>query len=292
MPLQTYKASFSISRARNAKANVKRGMRSTRNEVAHSNDAAYAFAMTKLSVNVNKIAVLRNSRGGTEPDVVTAAKTCLAAGAAGITVHPRPDQRHIRPADVRALAALCGGDIELNIEGNGFAPPRDGYPGLDALVAECAPAQCTLVPDGDAQITSDHGFDLAVDSARLKPLIAQLKAGGCRVSLFVDAGCRALNHAIDCGADRIEIYTGPFAHAFARGDYAQALEACVETAESARALGLGVNAGHDLNQQNLGTFVAAIPFLDEVSIGHALISDALYAGLEPTVRVYLNILSR
>ena len=190
--------------------------------------------MTVLSVNVNKIAVLRNSRGGSEPDVVTAAKTCIAAGAHGITVHPRPDQRHIRPADARALAPLCVGGVEFNIEGNAFAPPRGDYPGLLALVRETRPAQCTLVPDSDAQITSDHGFDLRADASRLKPLVADLKAAGARVSLFVDAGWPDVEIAADIGADRIEIYTGPYAHAFAAGDHARELSACVETAQRAQ----------------------------------------------------------
>ncbi|HZP65013.1 MAG TPA: pyridoxine 5'-phosphate synthase, partial [Rudaea sp.] len=159
--------------------------------------------MTKLSVNVNKIAVLRNSRGGGEPDVYKAALTCIAAGAHGITVHPRPDQRHIRPGDVRTLAALCAErGVEFNIEGNVFAPARGDYPGLLALVAETRPTQCTLVPDGDAQITSDHGFDLAADAERLAPMIARLKAHGCRVSLFVDAGAPGLARAAAIGADR------------------------------------------------------------------------------------------
>ena len=248
--------------------------------------------MTVLSVNVNKIAVLRNSRGGAEPDVVTAAKTCIAAGASGITVHPRPDQRHIRPEDVRALAPLCVGGIEFNIEGNGFAPPRGAYPGLLALVRETRPAQCTLVPDADGQITSDHGFDLRADASRLKPRIADLKAAGARVSLFVDAGCNDVEIAADVGADRIEIYTGPYAHAHAGGDYARELDACVETAQRATRVGLGVNAGHDLNQANLGVFCKAIPSLAEVSIGHALIGEALYAGLTATVRAYLKILAQ
>ncbi len=246
--------------------------------------------MTLLSVNVNKIAVLRNSRGGAEPDVVAAAKTCIACGAHGITVHPRPDQRHIRPADVCALAPLCIGGVEFNIEGNGFASARGDYPGLLALVRETRPAQCTLVPDSDAQITSDHGFDLRADANRLKSLIADLKAVGTRVSLFVDAGCADVERAAKVGADRIEIYTGPYAHAFAKGDCARELADCVDTAQRAKNAGLGVNAGHDLNQANLGTFCKAIPFLAEVSIGHALISEALYAGLEPTVRAYLKIL--
>lgn len=246
--------------------------------------------MTALSVNVNKVAVLRNSRGGDLPDVSQAARTCIAAGCQGITVHPRPDRRHIRPDDVRVLAALCTGGVEFNIEGNGFAPPREGYPGLLALVRETRPAQCTLVPDGDAQITSDHGFDLSADAVRLRPLIAQLKSCGARVSLFMDAGSPDVARAADVGADRVELYTGPFAAAFARGDCMRELDACVATAEAARAAGLGVNAGHDLDQANLPALKAAIPYLAEVSIGHALISEALYAGLAPTVRAYLEIL--
>jgi pyridoxine 5-phosphate synthase len=247
-------------------------------------------AMTLLSVNVNKIAVLRNSRGGAEPDVCAAAQVCISSGAGGITVHPRPDRRHIRPEDVRALAALCAGRVEFNIEGNGFAPPREGYPGLLALVAETRPNQCTLVPDTDGQITSDHGFDLAADAARLKPLIRQLQALGARVSLFMDTDAQAIARAAELGADRVELYTGPYAEAFARGDAARALAACAGAAERARAAGLGVNAGHDLSQANLGALKAAIPYLAEVSIGHALIGEALYAGLSPTVRAYQKIL--
>jgi len=248
--------------------------------------------MTALSVNINKVAVLRNSRGGVEPDVIKAARTCISAGAAGITVHPRPDQRHIRPDDVRALSTLCVDGTEFNIEGNVFAPPRDGYPGLLALVDEALPAQCTLVPDTDGQLTSDHGFDLRADFKRLRPLVAKIKSVGCRVSLFVDADCHDLELAADIGADRVEIYTGPYAHAYARGDYAQELAACLDTAERAQGVGLGVNAGHDLNQANLGAFKSAIPFLAEVSIGHALVGEALYAGLTATVQAYLKILGR
>ncbi|RZA28902.1 MAG: pyridoxine 5'-phosphate synthase [Lysobacteraceae bacterium] len=247
--------------------------------------------MTALSVNVNKIAVIRNSRGGSEPDVVRAARTCLQAGADGITVHPRPDQRHIRSDDVLALAALTRHlQVELNIEGNPFAPPRPGYPGLLELCRQARPAQATLVPDGDGQVTSDHGFDFARDGERLRPLVAALKGLGCRVSLFVDAAVSGLDRAREIGADRIEIYTGPFAEAHARGDAARALADCVATATQARALGLGVNAGHDLNQANLGDFHQAVPGLLEVSIGHALIGEALYAGLESTVHEYLRIL--
>jgi len=246
--------------------------------------------MTLLSVNVNKIAVLRNSRGGDQPDVCTAAQACIAAGAHGITVHPRPDQRHIRPADVTAITAMLEGRVEFNIEGNAFAPPRGDYPGLLALARAAQPQQCTLVPDSDAQLTSDHGFDLRADAPRLAPLIAALKSYGCRVSLFVDADAGDLERAAQIGADRVEIYTGPYASAHARGDFARELEACARCAERARSAGLGVNAGHDLSQSNLATLKRAIPFLAEVSIGHALISEALYAGLGATVKAYLRLL--
>lgn len=248
--------------------------------------------MTALSVNVNKIAVLRNSRGGGEPDVVRAARTCLQSGAHGITVHPRPDQRHIRTDDVLALAALTlEHEVEFNLEGNPFAPPREGYPGFLALCERVRPAQATLVPDGDGQLTSDHGFDFARDAERLRPLIAELKSLGCRVSLFVDAGGAGLPLAKEIGADRIEIYTGPFAHAQASGDARAVLAACIDTAREAQALGLGVNAGHDLSQANLPEFLEAMPQVLEVSIGHALISEALYVGLQRTVHNYLQILS-
>ena len=248
--------------------------------------------MTVLSVNVNKVAVLRNSRGGRAPDVVRAARTCLDAGAHGITVHPRPDARHIRADDVLALAALCRErGVEFNIEGNPFAPPREGYPGFHALVAQARPAQATLVPDGDGQLTSDHGFDFAADAARLRPHVAALKELGCRVSLFVDAGNPDVAEAAAVGADRVELYTGPFAEAFARGE-ADAAGACAATAREARAAGLGVNAGHDLSQANLGAFLAAVPGVLEVSIGHALVDEALYAGLDATVRAYLRILAK
>ena len=182
--------------------------------------------MTRLSVNVNKIAVLRNSRGGREPDVVRAARTCLDAGAFGITVHPRPDARHITTDDVYALATLARErGVELNLEGNPFAPPRAGYPGFLALCEAVRPAQATLVPDSDAQITSDHGFDFGQDTGALRELIAALKCCGCRVSLFVDADAEAaarspatgVEQAAALGADRVELYTGPYAAAFAAG---------------------------------------------------------------------------
>ncbi len=249
--------------------------------------------MTVLSVNLNKIAVLRNSRGGRIPDILHAADVCIGAGCAGITVHPRPDARHVRHEDVLALAERLSTrhpGIELNIEGNPFAPARTGYPGLLALVDEVRPAQCTLVPDNDAQITSDHGFDLASDAARLRPLVAELKTLGCRVSLFVDAGTRDLAPAAGIGADRVEIYTGPYAEASSSGERAVALAACRTTALAARAIGLAVNAGHDLDLDNLPSLVAAVPWLAEVSIGHALINDALYTGLDAAVRAYLRAL--
>jgi pyridoxine 5-phosphate synthase len=248
--------------------------------------------LTVLSVNVIKIAVLRNSRGGSAPDVLRAAHACLDAGAHGITVHPRPDARHITARDVLALAALCRErGVEFNLEGNPFAPPRAGYPGFHALCAQARPAQATLVPDADAQLTSDHGFDFARDGERLRPHVAALKALDCRVSLFVDAGDPAVAQAAEVGADRVELYTGPFAAAFAAGDPADALAACADSAIRAHAAGLGVNAGHDLNQQNLPAFLAAVPGALEVSIGHALVDDALYAGLDATVRAYLALLA-
>jgi pyridoxine 5-phosphate synthase len=246
---------------------------------------------TVLSVNLNKIAVLRNSRGGNDPDIIRAAEAVVAAGAGGITVHPRPDARHVRAGDVHALAGVASGRVEYNLEGNPFAPPRPGYPGFLALCASARPTQATLVPDGDGQLTSDHGFDLARDGERLQPLIADLKSLGCRVSLFVDAGAPGLERARDIGADRIEIYTGPFAAAHASGSPGEALAACARTARQALSLGLGVNAGHDLNQANLGEFLRGVPGVSEVSIGHALIGEALYAGLTATVRAYLSIIS-
>ncbi len=245
---------------------------------------------TVLSVNLNKIAVLRNARGGSRPDLRTAAETVIAAGCGGITVHPRPDQRHIRPDDVRLLAQLCRGRVEFNIEGNPFAPPRDGYPGLLALVAQTRPDQVTLVPDGDGQLTSDHGFDLDRDGARLEPLVRDLAAQGCRVSLFMDCDAPSLETAVAVGAQRIELYTGPFAHTHATGNPAATLAACARTARRAHAAGLGVNAGHDLDQSNLGDLLRAAPEIAEVSIGHALIDEALYAGLRATVQAYLRVI--
>jgi pyridoxine 5-phosphate synthase len=246
--------------------------------------------MTLLSVNVNKIAVLRNSRGSAQPDVCAAAAACIGAGAHGITVHPRPDLRHIRPDDVHALARLFDRGTEFNIEGNAFAPARGAYPGLLALAEATRPAQVTLVPDGDAQLTSDHGFDLAADGTRLRPLIAALRECGCRVSLFMDADADDIARAAELGADRVEIYTGPYAQAHASGEFSREIDCCAQAAERARSAGLGINAGHDLSQRNLSALKSAIPFLAEVSIGHALIAEALYAGLDATVKAYLRLL--
>jgi len=248
--------------------------------------------MTTLSVNLNKIAVLRNARGGDDPDLTTAAEACIAAGCGGITVHPRPDRRHVTPNDVALLADLTRGRVELNLEGNPFAPPRPGYPGFVELVRRAKPAQATLVPDADGQLTSDHGFDLTRDLGKLAPLVSELGAVGCRVSLFIDAGMgEGFEAAHAMGVSRVELYTGPYAHAFANGDFAVELQCCADTAQRALDAGLDVNAGHDLNQKNLDAFKRAIPRLAEVSIGHALISEALYDGLDRTVRSYLAILA-
>ncbi len=253
--------------------------------------------MTALSVNLNKIAVLRNSRGGSGPDPRVAAQACISAGCDGITVHPRPDGRHIRHDDVISLRSVCRGEgggrpVEFNIEGNPFAPPRPGYLGLLALAKETRPEQVTLVPDGDGQLTSDHGFDPAHDAERLSPLVAQLKEYGCRVSVFMNAGATELDRLAGIGVDRVELYTGPFAHGHEAGAGRPAAAACAATSQAAQAAGLGVNAGHDLSQANLGEFLACVPHVLEVSIGHALISEAIYEGLSATVERYLSIIRR
>lgn len=251
-----------------------------------------ARGSTLLSVNLNKIAVLRNSRGGARPDLRKAAETAIGAGCGGITVHPRPDLRHIRPDDVRQLAGVCREHgVEFNIEGNPFAPARGAYPGLLALVEQTRPQQVTLVPDGDGQLTSDHGFDLRREAGRLEPLVRAFVALGCRVSLFMDTDAPALEKAAEIGAARIELYTGPYAHAHAGGDCAAELSACARSAQRASAVGLAVNAGHDLDQRNLGDLLRAAPQIFEVSIGHALIDEALYAGLDATVRTYLRVIA-
>ena len=246
--------------------------------------------MIKLSVNVNKIATLRNSRGGSIPSVVAAVETCLAAGAPGITVHPRADERHIRPADVFAIADVLaargprGERPEFNIEGD----PREPF--LE-MVLRVRPDQCTLVPVRPGEITSQAGWPPDERSAFLGDVIERLKRAGVRVSVFVDPDIDAVRWAASRGADRIELYTEPYATAFARGD-AEARTSFAKYAEAATVahdLGLGVNAGHDLDLQNLVLF-RTLPYLDEVSIGHALISRALWIGLENVVREYLDVL--
>lgn len=252
---------------------------------------------TRLSVNLNKVALLRNSRETTIPSVVAAAKTAIAAGARGITVHPRPDMRHIRPSDVDDLAALLAEtryqDIEFNIEGNPFAGEEDnGYPGFMALVEKVTPHQCTLVPDDPNQLTSDHGWHLAGESNRLKPIVAELQQQGSRVSLFIDPAPEEIERAADLGVDRIELYTGPYADALGTDRFEEVLETFVATGDFADSLGLGINAGHDLNLDNLATFCRRVPRVAEVSIGHAIIADALWMGLETAVREYRRILDQ
>ena len=258
--------------------------------------------MTALSVNVNKIAWLRNAREGSRPSVVDAARTIVAAGAQGITVHPRPDQRHIRPDDVHALARMLASDcphIEYNIEGNPAAGPRDnGYPGFDRLIDSARPHQATLVPDGDAQLTSDHGWDLSDpgEAERVAEIIARYQGWGVRVSLFMDPVEAQIARAKECGADRIELYTGPYAdlverHGLEHPDAHSSRQSYLDATRFATSLGLGVNAGHDLNLDNLAAFIA-IGDIDEVSIGHALIADALEYGLSESVRKYLDAIAQ
>ncbi len=253
--------------------------------------------MTLLSVNVNKVAVLRNSRCGHLPDVEHAAKTALRAGCDGITVHPRPDLRHIHPTDCISVRALLDSaeflGREFNIEGNPFARTNAQYPGLLSIIEQTRPEQVTLVPDGDAQVTSDHGWRVIENAVRLAPMIARIRALGARVSLFVDDDIDEadLRVARDLGAERIEIYTGPYAHAYDAGNAQNALARCTRTSSVACALGLGVNAGHDLSQSNLAALLLAAPGICEVSIGHALFNDALYVGLDSAVRAYQKIVS-
>jgi pyridoxine 5-phosphate synthase len=245
--------------------------------------------VVRLSVNVNKVATLRNSRGGSYPHVLDAVRVCLAAGAGGITVHPRADARHITAADVRQVAALLKRDappeVEYNIEGD----PR---PDWLALVHEVKPAQATLVPVQPGEVTSQAGWLRDGSSAALSPVIAELKAAGIRVSLFVDAEPEAVRWAAGLGADHVELYTGPFAAAFARSAEAgeTVLVAHRQCAELASQLGIGVNAGHDLELNNLRLY-ATLPHLAEVSIGHHLMGRALFVGLEQVVREYLAVLS-
>lgn len=245
--------------------------------------------MTKLSVNLNKVALLRNQRNIGIPSLARAARICLQAGAHGITVHPRPDQRHIRPADVEELAGMLEG-AEFNIEGNPFSGPEGSYPGFMALARRIRPTQCTLVPDAPGQVTSDHGWDLALHGRRLMPVVRELKALGIRMSVFMDPVCEQIRRAAEVvGADRVELYTEPYARAFDQGQADTVLAQYARAAGAAQEAGLGVNAGHDLNLKNVGKFIA-IPGILEVSIGHALIAEALEMGLGATVQAYLKIL--
>jgi len=242
---------------------------------------------TALSVNLNKVALVRNTRHLGIPSVVRAATLCLQAGAQGITVHPRPDARHIRPDDVRTLHQLIKSwpGIEFNIEGNPFH-------NLMGFVRELRPHQCTFVPDSEGQFTSDHGWNLAADGERVKPLIAEAKALGVRVSLFMDADPAAMPLARAVGADRVELYTEPYAAAWGKKTQAEVLQRFTAAAKAAQAEGLGVNAGHDLNLDNLTDFLRAVPRVQEVSIGHALISDALEFGYATAIRKYLAEIGR
>lgn len=236
--------------------------------------------MTRLSVNINKVALIRNSRGGNLPDLIQVAKDCEAFGAQGITVHPRPDERHVRYADIPLLKEVV--TTEFNIEGN--PEPR-----FMELVLKNRPHQATLVPDAPDQLTSDSGWDTIKNAAFLKDVIARLKDAGIRVSLFLDPVEKMVEGAKAVGADRVEFYTGPYAHDY-HTDREAAVTPHVHAAKLANELGLGINAGHDLNLDNLRFYKENVPGLLEVSIGHALISDALYYGLRNTVQMYLGLL--
>ena len=245
--------------------------------------------MVKLSVNINKVATVRNSRGGAHPSVVEAARVCVDAGAPGITVHPRADERHIRPADVRELSAYVHalhGRVELNIEGD----PR---PDLVALVHEVVPTQCTLVPVRPGEVTSEAGWSADTPRDELARIVGDMRAAGIRVSVFVNPDVEPIRWAADVGANRVELYTEPFAREFERGpDAARASFDCYSRAAGyAHSLGVGVNAGHDLDLHNLVLF-RDLPHLDEVSIGHALVSHALFVGLARSVTEYLEVLAR
>ncbi|ANH68910.1 pyridoxine 5'-phosphate synthase [Mitsuaria sp. 7] len=244
-------------------------------------------ARCALSVNVNKVALLRNTRHLGIPSVTRAAQLCLEAGAQGITVHPRPDARHIRADDVRELAALMKAwpQAEYNIEGN---PTQN----LMDFIRETRPHQATFVPDGEDQFTSDHGWNLPADAERLRPMIAECKSLGVRVSLFMDPLPEAMAHVAAVGADRIELYTETWASAFGTPREAEVVAAFAATARAALAQGLGINAGHDLNRDNLTRFLREVPGVLEVSIGHALIADALELGYAEAVRDYQRCIQR
>ncbi len=241
--------------------------------------------MTVLSVNLNKVALVRNTRSIGIPSITKAARIVLAAGAHGITVHPRPDGRHVRADDVSELSEVLKEwrGAELNVEGNPFH-------GLLTFVRQVRPSQCTLVPDESGAFTSDHGWDLAADAERLRPVIAEAKSYGARVSLFMDPDADAMRTAKELGADRVELYTEPYAQAFAQGSEQVILRRYADAALAARRAGLGVNAGHDLNLQNLALFLRSVEGIMEVSIGHALISDALEYGFTDCVQKYLSVI--
>ncbi len=238
----------------------------------------YFYSMTNLSVNINKIATLRNARGGNNPDVIKAALDIERFGAHGITVHPRPDERHITYKDVYDLKKVL--TTEFNIEGN---PTEDEFV---KLILVNKPTQVTLVPDARGQLTSNHGWDTVANQQYLKDIIARFKAEGIRVSIFVDAHIKMIEGAKETGTDRIELYTETYAKQWAIGNKQLAIEPFIAAAKKANELGLGINAGHDLDLQNLQYFAQNVPHLLEVSIGHALISDALYLGLENAVQMY------
>jgi pyridoxine 5-phosphate synthase len=243
--------------------------------------------VTTFSINLNKFALLRNARGRNMPDLMDIARRCIARGVGGITVHPRPDERHARKDDVRSLATLIRPlpHVEFNVE---------GFPGEDLLrlVCETRPDQCTLVPDAAHQLTSDHGWDAIKESSSLVPVVARLKASGIRVSLFLDPEPAQVDAAARTGADRIELYTESYARAFGTASEAGELARFARAARRAQAVGLGVNAGHDLNLANLGAFLAAVPHVLEVSIGHAVICEALDHGLDATLDRYLALVAR
>ena len=251
--------------------------------------------MIALSVNLNKIALIRNSRDTTNPNIPQHAKMCIDAGANGITVHPRPDQRHIRVTDCFDLASML--HVEFNIEGNPFTGPRktersdvEDYPGFMALVKEIRPTQCTLVPDGDDQLTSDHGFDLKQDGEQVARLVQELQSLGIRTSLFMDPDPQQIRLAAQTGTDRIELYTETYARAFRTDDDLEhVFQQFVRAAEVAVDEGLGLNAGHDLDLNNLPRF-ATIAGLKEVSIGHHLTVDAIRMGLADAVAAYQRAL--
>lgn len=243
--------------------------------------------MTKLSVNINKVATIRNARGGNTPNVKQFAIDCERFGAQGITVHPRPDERHIRYQDVYDIKPII--TTEFNIEGNPKGISKSKPYGFIDLVKEIKPTQVTLVPDAEGVLTSNAGWDTLKNQEYLQDVVKEFKANGIRVSIFIDANPQMIEHAALIGTDRVELYTESYASAYAK-DRDVAIAPFIEAAQTAHDCGLGLNAGHDLSLENLAFFRQQIPWLDEVSIGHALISDALYLGIEETIHRYLECL--